>query len=150
MSDPIIAQVGTPTPILKRPTLYTKLFPDSTTSVGYSVSSLRLEPSHRLLEDERLVVIPGDDAPPATSTYTVVDGVPRCRQCGYSEADCRLQGDHRLCGNPEPPATSTSDADRLAAALQKIADGRVMVTSAVAISIARDALDAYRAAKEGR
>lgn len=28
---------------------------------------------------------------------------PRCPKCGYSWWDCRLHGDHHLCGEPEPP-----------------------------------------------
>jgi hypothetical protein len=27
---------------------------------------------------------------------------PRCKKCGYTYCDCLLQGDHRLCGEPDP------------------------------------------------
>lgn len=37
-------------------------------------------------------------------TWTLVDGVPRCKKCGYSERDCMLHVDHGLCGEPDPPA----------------------------------------------
>lgn len=40
---------------------------------------------------------------PAEATWALVDGVPRCNACGYSERDCALHLDHGLCPNPDPP-----------------------------------------------
>lgn len=36
--------------------------------------------------------------------------VPRCPKCGYTREDCLILGDHRLCGEPWPPAApATTD-----------------------------------------